>query len=456
MIRACGFILLFLFLFISAGEAADTGCFFLRENSQLSQIKPNAALLPVRSGDFLIYAMDPESILRHRKILERSRHFLETELGWKFPATRRELNQPVLEIHVVSGPREFTATVRPGPVIFLNETVTASPDFAAIWIHQLAHAAQMAYRHQGEYWFYEATAGWMETQFGSISRQTKLAQAIRLKRPDVSINHNDPVLALGVSRFLEILSNPYRDVVRQVWEQWKYSQNESVLDVFRRVLALNHLPALESYLLNYYLRSVSERPWYLCTTDLVLSPYSAAVFEGKPNRKTGGMHVSFQPAGAVAYSGWLVHYSDSENEGTVAIKQNARDPWQLRVPCVGMSRFKLVIVNPSPGELRGSVQQSFDSTIPAVLEYFHATPGEAGVQLEWKTAKENGVAFWNLYRIQQGTREKMNSFPIPASIDSTTGVYYMYVDSANGAFYSLEAITSEGFPGSAATTELSQ
>src|SRR5262249_35145674 len=94
---------------------------------------------------------------------------------------------------------------------------------------------------------------------------------------------------------------------------------------------------------------------------------------------------------------------------------------------------------------RGVIQKSFDSSIPAVLEYFHVNPGEGGVQIEWKTAKENGVAFWNLYKLRNGNKELLNSFPIPAAMHSEQPVDYLFVDSSDGAFYSLEAITTEGF-----------
>ncbi|MGH9856498.1 MAG: hypothetical protein ACRD4B_01520, partial [Acidobacteriota bacterium] len=97
----------------------------------------------------------------------------------------------------------------------------------------------------------------------------------------------------------------------------------------------------------------------------------------------------------------------------------------------------------------------FDSTIPAVVEYFRATEEEEGsVLLEWKTTKENGVAFWNLYRVQDGVKERLNALPLPASVDSPSGLHYMFVDYTTGAFYLLEALTGEGFPSPVATTKM--
>ena len=441
-------------------DSVDSGCSFLRE----AKVELPSNLKSVRIQDFLIYSNDPQAVAKNEKMLTRSAHFLQTELGWKFPSTRKEMNRPVLDVYFISAAPEFTGTVLAGPVLVLNENVLAARDFAAIWIHFLAHASELMYRNeQGvpgtepvpDYWFYEATAGWMEGQFSKPSFRTRLAQYTRRFTPQVPLDNDSPDLARGASLMLDLISRPYRDTIRQTWEQWSSTNGERAIDVLRRVLTLNHLPSLDSYLLNYFLRSPSGMKLTNNTTDIVVQPYSAAVIQGVPdNNAEGGIYLNFKPKGNASYSASFIHYGAGEKEGTLAIKPMLRESWSVTVPYAGMARFKWIIVNGSGQTLRGTVLKSFDSSIPTVVEYFRANAGEGGVQLEWKTARENGVAFWNLYRISNGDKERLNSFPIPASIDSQTGVHYVFVDSTSSAFYSLEAITGEGFPSPVATTEL--
>ena len=116
------------------------------------------------------------------------------------------------------------------------------------------------------------------------------------------------------------------------------------------------------------------------------------------------------------------------------------------IPFGGLDHFRFVLVNGSSEVLRGELRKDNDASIPGSLEYFKVVPEENGMLIEWKTARENGVAFWNIYRVSNGQKEKLNVFPIPASIQSNEGIHYMFYDSSSSSFYSLEAITSEGFP----------
>src|SRR5688500_17781044 len=156
-------LILLIFVSMSQADPMDAGCFFLRDG----RVQPPSTLKSVRVAEFLIYANDLTLVSRHREIIERSAHFLQTELGWKFPFTRKELSRPVLEVYLIPARAGFTGTVRPGPAIVLNENVLKSGDFGAHWIHHLAHASALMYRSLGtaglqDSWFYEATAGWME------------------------------------------------------------------------------------------------------------------------------------------------------------------------------------------------------------------------------------------------------------------------------------------------------
>ena len=126
----------------SRAESIETGCWFLRD----SKVETSPSLQSIRVQDFLIHAADPQLVMRQERVLEKSIHFLQTELGWKFPYTRKELSRPLLEVYFVSAGAEFTGTVRPGPVVLLNEKILSSQDFAALWIHYLAHASELMYR----------------------------------------------------------------------------------------------------------------------------------------------------------------------------------------------------------------------------------------------------------------------------------------------------------------------
>lgn len=451
------FCLLF-FISVTAVHAGsfETGCWFLRN----ADVQVPARANPIRVRDFLIHAKDSQLVRLNSETIERSAHFLQTELGWRFPFTRKELGRPVLEVHFVAGKAGFTGTVISGPVLLLNEQVLTSKDFPAIWMHYVAHAATWMYRAPGkgnqDTWFYEATAGWMEGQFAEPGSVTRLARSMRRLRPELPLDDSTPAAALGASLLLDQISRPFRDVIRQSWEQWSYS-GEPLMDVLSRVLQLNHLPGLNSYLLNHFLRTPQGTRIDHSSIYVVLQPYSAAVFEGGADESpTGGIRLAFEPVPDTSpFSASLIYYSGGEKQGTLAIQESARQTWATTVPYGGMARYKMVLMNASNKTLRGTLVKQFDSTIPAVLEYFRATAEEeGGTLLEWKSSRENGVAFWNVYRIQNGVKERLNELPLPAGLNTGSGMNYMFVDYRTGSYYSLEALTGEGFSSSVAATSI--
>ena len=187
-------------------------------------------------------------------------------------------------------------------------------------------------------------------------------------------------------------------------------------------------------------------------TDVIIPPYAAVVFRGLPDQDVGGALLQFVPGQARSYSANVLFY-DREKAGTLAMKAGTTEPWSIRLPYAGMEYYSLVIVNTSSVEIRGRIRRSFDASIPAVLEYFKASPQQEGISVEWKTSKEDGVAFWNLYRSQNGRRVRVNLFPIPATIDSNQGIHYLFLDSSAGALYWLEAITEQGLPSELAAAQ---
>ena len=433
----------------------ENGCWFMRTASpDAPKIAIPQQLKSVTiAGYFHIYyaasdAAFADALAKQQSVIERSKQFLENELAWRLPATRTEMNQPQLDVYFVQASRRFTGTVASDHdlSIILNRSVLSTRDFPSIWIHEFAHASELQYRKSGDYWFFEATAAWMETVFSHNSHQTEMARAWSQSHASTSLISNDAVSALGASRFLELLSRPYRDLIRQIWDQWSYSNDtESLVDIVARTLALNHSPDLESYLQNYYLAAKPEFSIHSDSQSVLLQPYSAAILRGMPDQNSGGSHLSFVPNGPSKYSASLLFYARGETSGTAALKKGLTDVWSVIVPYAAMDHYDFIVVNSSSVPLRGKVVRNFDSSIPGVLEYFRVNPGDGGVQIEWKTAKEDGVAFWNLYRIERGSKVLLNEFPIPASIDSQEGVHYLYFDNSDGAFYSLEAITSDGF-----------
>jgi hypothetical protein len=448
----------------------EQGCWFLRDNDQgYPKLEFPADLQPVlvdryfeiyySPSDPLFSDSDknemPDILEKNKVILERSHHFIQTELGWKLPASRTEVGKPNLTVYFIPAGRKFVGTtLRDGELrLVFNKNVLSSPDFPAIWIHQLAHAAEVQYKTIGEYWFYEATAGWMEGQFESYSASTLRAQLARLSRPEISLTDNSPRYALGASRLLDVLAHPVRDVIRQTWEQWAYSSEESLLDILAKVLKINHLADLDSYVQNYFLLASANGKIRDVQNQIELRPFSAAVLEGFPDQNLGGIQLSFSPENAQEFAVSLIVYRSGDKSGTLAMRKGLSESTSFLVPFTGMDRYRFIVVNSSGSSFRGTLERNFDLTIPGVLEYFRVSPDEAGVQIEWKTIKENGVAFWNLYRVQGEQKERLNEFPIPASIQSDEGVHYLFLDSSAGAIYSLEAITSEGFASPFANAE---
>ena len=434
------------------------GCWFLHQpERKTAQVSFGLKSIKV-AGYFRVYYLDesrtfqdsdhdgiPDILMKYIPVMERSRHFLYTELGWKLPATQVELGRAELHVYFVSGPKGFEGTTIRDlhPYIFFNDSVLLSNDFPSIWIHQICHVAELAYRLEGDPWIYEATAGWMEGVFFAYSSGTQIAQALLLAHPEVSITDPTSQFALGASRFLEMMSLPYRDVIRQIWDVWSYSGEEPLMDVIGRVLALNHLPDLSSYLQSYFLQFSSRAPFENGLVEV--RPYSALVREAVPEESQGGAQISYIPVGETLYSVGLVSSAGGESGETMILKKDLFESWSVLVPFAGVDRYKLIVVNGSPKVLQGTVQKILDAGIPAVLEYFHVYAADGRVQIEWKTIQENGVAYWNLYRMEKGQKVQINAFPIPGTIHSQEGLHYFFLDDSDASSYSLEAVTSEGF-----------
>ncbi|HSP07138.1 MAG TPA: hypothetical protein VLR94_08165, partial [Acidobacteriota bacterium] len=365
----------------------------------------------------------PELIQKQSAVFEKSRYLIERELGWKLPVSRSEAGQSELDVYFIQSGRRFGGTVRQQPAlaIVMNRRALLSPDFAALWIHQLAHAVELQYRLSGDYWFFEATAGWFEGQFQGYSQAAVKAQQMRLAHPEISLADGDIVQALGASRFLDIVARSNRDVLRQTWDQWSYAHDLRADEVLGSVLALNHMPDLESYLQNYFLLSTSARTLNADSHDVTLAPFSAAVFEGVPAQNSGGIRLTFVPEGEDHYATALVFYVQGETSGTLALKRGLSGPSSLLLPYAGMDHFRFLIVNAQASWLNGQVTTAYDAEIPGVLEYFRVNNEDGGVQIEWKTSREDGVAFWNLYRVEGGKKELLNDFPIPATVQSREG-----------------------------------
>ncbi|HEY4492468.1 MAG TPA: hypothetical protein VI958_10755 [Acidobacteriota bacterium] len=457
---------LILFTLSSGVYSQDfTGCFFLAEPRKDVVIPLGLSSFKV-ANYFRIFYHDadpffvdedqngiPDAIQKQVSVLERSRHFLQTELGWKVPATRRDLADAELHVYFISGPPGFEGTTRgaQSPLILFDRSILQSKYFAALWIHQLAHASELTYRASGDPWFFEATAGWMEAQFDAYSKTTQLAQSMRFAHPDRSITDATPQIALGTSTFLEIVSRPYRDVVRQIWDVWSYSREEPLMEIISKVLAVNHLPDLSSRLKSYF--ALFPATELLGNGTVVLQPYSALIRRALPAQSHGGAQISFLPSGYSFFSAGLIVFEKEKSIATSAFQTSLAAEWSILAPFAGLDHYQVVIVNCSASELRGSVQTVIDDTIPAVLEYFQATSMDDNIQIEWKTQKESGVSFWNLYRVQQGKKTLVNAIPIPARIHSHEALHYLYIDAPGATSYVLEAVTEQGLPGALATVE---
>lgn len=462
-------------------SAAGNGCYFQQAaaEAQQQQHAPYGMPSDLQSADFDNYlrvyysAGDPlfsetgadqvpDILARNRQVFDRTRHFMETELGWRLPATRMQDGRPVLNVYFVPARKRFTGTVvvggkSSGQLVF-NSTVLQSDDFAALWIHQVAHASQLQYRPDGDYWFNEAVAGWVEGQFeDGYSRAALEAQSWRMQHPEISLIDPAQDSALGASRFIEMLARPDRDLIRQVLEQQGFARDESAVASIAAVLSLNRLPDFDSYLQNYYLLFPASLSLDTGRGDVDLQPYSAGVFQDVPSRSTGGINLSFAPDPGASYSAAILFYgTGGQKSATLAMRKHVSENWSLAIPFAGLDHYRFVVVNSTRQELRGRLEKAYDPTVPGVLEYFHVNTGDGGVQIEWKTSRENGVAFWNLYRQADGKKELLNAFPIPASINSDEGIHYLYVDYTAASFYTLEAVTSEGFQSPLATVESPQ
>jgi hypothetical protein len=471
LFKTLGFLALFLAISLSgSAESNDSGCWFGRGANPIASHSQDFGVF-IADQYFKIHFPSHDSsfqdsnrneipdILEDRlNVLSRSRHFIQTVLGWPLPSTRILTGTPQLDVYFISSGKKFSGAVYKENAIHivLNKSVLSHKDFAAIWIHQFAHAAEVSYKPSGEYWFYEATAGWMEGQFQSYSSATLRAQRQRFEHPEISLTDDDPSYALGSSRFLELLARPAKDVIRQTWEQWSYTRDGKVMEVLGNVLALNHLPSLSWHLQNFFL--MFPKGSFKDAEDGVyeVQPYSASLLRGEADTEAGGIILQFLPLSESAYSTSTMFFPKGEKSGILAMKPDVSGPSSIMIPFGGLDHYRYVLVNGSSDVLRGDLRKEKDASIPGTLEYFKVVPEEKGVLIEWKTARENGVAFWNLYKVRDGQKEKLNAFPIPASIQSNEGIHYIFYDSSSSSFYSLEAITSEGFPSPLGTSEAPQ
>jgi hypothetical protein len=453
----------------ATAQAVDSGCWFargpnpLRDDSNLKNVVVDRyfKIYYVADDPFFQDADRndmPDILERQIPTLLRSRHFMQTVLGWPLPVTRTETGIQQLDVYFITANKKFSGSVYQEKQlqVVLNKNVLMRADFASFWIHQFAHATELMYRPAGEYWFYEATAGWMEGQFQSYSFLTNQAQRNRFDHPEIPLTDDDPAFALGSSKFIELLARPTKDVIRQTWEQWSYTRDGQVMEVLENVLRLNHLPSLDSYLQNYFLMFPKSAFADRSDDEFQIQPYAAALVRGESSADSGGIKLEFVPSTTGAYSTSTLFFTKGEKSGTLAMKLGLTGNSSIVIPFAGMDHYRYVIANGSSTELRGNLHEEYDSAIPGSLEYFKVSPEEEGVLIEWKTARENGVAFWNLYRVQDGQKQRLNDFPIPASIESTEGIHYIFFDSESSAFYSLEAITSEGFASPLGNSDSSQ
>ena len=444
----------------SSAESLDSGCWFGRG---ANPIAPDSAEFRSFTADqyFKIHfpAHDssfhdadrngiPDALEAQIQLFSKSRHFVQTVLGWPLPSSRIQTGAPQLDVYFISAGKKFSGAVykENSLHIVFNKSVLSRPDFAAILIHQFAHAAELSYKSSGDYWFYEATAGWMEGQFQNYSTATLRAQQRRFEHPEIPLTDDDPSSALGSSRFLELIARPARDVIRQTWEQLSYTRDGRAMEVLENVLNLNHLPSLASYLQNYYLMFPKSSFKESKEGEYEVQPYSASLVDGDSDADSGGVILRFLPFTESTYSTSIMFFPKGEKSGILSMKLGLNGSSSTMIPFGGLDHFRFVLVNGSSDVLRGELRKDNDASIPGSLEYFKVVPEENGVLIEWKTARENGVAFWNIYRVGDGQKEKLNVFPIPASIQSDEGIHYMFYDSSSSSFYSLEAITSEGFP----------
>jgi hypothetical protein len=467
-VKTFAFLSMILVICLSApAESLDSGCLFGRGASPIAPDSQEFRSFTADSYFKIHYPAEnssfrdddrngiPDALQPQLHLFARSRHFFQTVLGWPLPSTRIQTGvPPQLDVYFISTGKKFSgAAYKENIHIVLNKSVLSRPDFAAIWVHQLAHAAELAYKSSGEYWFYEATAGWIEGQFQNYSAATLRAQRQRFERPEIPLTDSDPTNALGSSRFLELLARPAKDVIRQTWEQWSYTRDGKVMEVMENVLELNHLPSLASHMQNYYLMFPKSSFKEAEEGEYEVQPYSAALVHGHSDAESGGVILRFVPFTVSSYSTSTMFFPKGEKSGILSIKHALNGPSSTMIPFGGLDHFRFVLVNGSSDVLRGELRKDNDASIPGSLEYFKVVPEENGVLIEWKTARENGVAFWNLYRVRDGQKEKLNSFPIPASIQSNEGIHYIFYDSSSSSFYSLEAITSEGFPSPLGTSE---
>ena len=79
----------------------------------------------------------------------------------------------------------------------------------------MAHASELMYRIPDntlqDYWFYEATAAWMEGQFGNTSASTRMAQYIRRMSPQIPLDDSKTEAVKAFLCFwVSIFGKPYR------------------------------------------------------------------------------------------------------------------------------------------------------------------------------------------------------------------------------------------------------
>ena len=229
------------------------------------------------------------------------------------------------------------------------------------------------------------------------------------------------------------------------------------MEILDRVLQLNHLPGLKSYVLNYFLRAPFGGLLLNHTTDIVIQPYSAAIFSGESRSRRYGWSSSDVPTvktGASPDSASLIYYGDEGKEVIIAIKESLQGPWSVTVPYPGMSGYRMLFVNASGQPVRGTFREDLIPRSLLCWNIFEQQPRKKGACC-WSGRPHRKMESLSgtFTESGNGAKEHLNALPLPASVDSPTKAFILvFIDHTQGTAYSLEALTAEGFPSPVAST----
>jgi hypothetical protein len=350
--------------------------------------------------------------------------------------------------------------------------------------HLLTQALQFLYRKNGESWWHEGVATWMETRiFSDISRYRDYLN-LRFSYPETALTAEHGLFPFSNALWAFFLSEKFGDgIILDICRASRRLANKSILAVTDRVLRENCqtdlITAFREYTIwnfftnrrddgNHYrlgaewgaIRVDSQYDMFPMTAITEKNPlgyFGTSYFRFIPDGSEGGIILTLESLEPAYLIGEIITVSNVYPEVFDVIPVGERiheGHLDIGIPWKNLTEIILVatrVDDLSPGDVRLNCTAVYDATIPVDFSSFVVNAREGENTLIWKTSRECYNFGFLVYRRSpdgSGAFDIISDSIIPAIGDSRTQTNYIYIDAdvaAGGQYdYFIRAFTPEG------------